>query len=124
MSIIDIPLDSVPHERLREHIQKLREYLSNAPDPNESAPDRNTCVSIAVRWCLDERGIETLGSLLARGGNPNLPSPWANFLSYTLVAKSTVPLEMMIDAGLRLNDIYEPMSPPYGVRSGLPFAED
>jgi hypothetical protein len=108
MSIIDIPLSDVPVESLQTHIQQLKDYLRNALEPNETSVDGSTCVSISLQFCDTEEGIQVLTSLLERGGDPNLPSPIYNFVTFTTVASSVAPLEYMLDAGLRVGDVYEP----------------
>jgi hypothetical protein len=106
MSIIDIPLDSVPFEDLGDHISRLKEYLRNATNPNEVASNGETCVSIALIFFKSEADVAILQSLLARGGNPNLPTPIRNFLRYMNAATTVAPLQYMIDAGLELNRVY------------------
>lgn len=109
MSIIDIPLTDVPFDQLGRHIEDLKEYLRRADDPNEAGSNGQTCVSIAVQFCNTDDGIQILWSLLDRGGDPNRPNPIANFVGYTASATSLKPLEYMIDAGLELNEVYDPI---------------
>jgi hypothetical protein len=59
MSVIDTPLDAVPFEQLPEHIRQ-KEYLRNASDPNETAINGQTCVSIALTFCNNDEGIGIL----------------------------------------------------------------
>jgi ankyrin repeat protein len=120
MNIIDIPLDSVPFDQLGDHIARLKEYLRSADDPNEAAANGSTCISIALLFCNEEEGIDILQSLLARGGNPNLPSPFQNYLACVTAATSLAPLEYLIDAGLELNEVYT-AAPGFLLTEDRPF---
>jgi hypothetical protein len=102
---MDTPLDSVPAEELVEHIKGLREYVRNASDPNETGPNGRTCVSLALSFCGERDGVDILRSLLAKGGDPNRPTAVQNFITYTLVAKTTSPLALLISSGLDVNQI-------------------
>ncbi len=106
MSIIDISLADVPTDQLERHIEQLKEYLRCTDDPNQATDDGQTCISIALRFCNTDEGIQILNSLIQRGGNPNLPSSFQSFLCYTTAATCITPLQIMIDADLELNNVY------------------
>ena len=61
---------------------------------------------MALAFCNDLDGETRIASLIERGADPNLPNALVNFQTYTTVAQRTQPLELLIKAGMRLNDVY------------------
>jgi hypothetical protein len=100
------PIEAVPPEELSEYIEELKVHLRNSNEPNQLVQKNLSWISIAIIFCRDEDGIDLLRSLLAKGGDPNQPSPFSNFFQYTLSADSTEPLVLLISAGLNLNQVY------------------
>lgn len=108
MSILDVKLTDVPFAELEDHVGHVKDYLRRTAQPNAVSATGDTAVSIALRFCNTEDGIQILRSLLDSGGNPNLPNPLRNFLTYTTVATTLVPLRYMSEAGLELNCVFAP----------------
>jgi hypothetical protein len=106
MNAFDTPIASVPHERLMDHMVALKEYLLTAPDPNAANADGQTCLLMALGFCVGEDGERLVASLLERGADPNRPSAMANFSVFMTAAKRVSPLERMIEAGLKLDEVY------------------
>lgn len=106
MSLPELPNEVTSWEQVADYLTRLKSYLLNTNDPNEASANGRTCVAHAIGLCNTEEGIVILKSLLGKGGNPNLPSPFDNFQNYNMVAKSIEPLELLISAGLELNHVY------------------
>ncbi len=129
MSLLDIQFDAIPWDRIAQHVQQLKEYIRVAPNPNEHDSLGQTCLTLALALCNDAEGEDLVCELLRRGADPNMPNALTNFLKYLGAAKRTMPLEGLIEAGLRLNDLYtvDPVHLPKG-RTGkstlLDFATD
>jgi hypothetical protein len=120
MSILDRQLGEVPPEQLREHIIKLKDYLRNVADPNETSINGQTAISIALLFCFEEEEADIIGSLMSKGGNPNIPCPFQNFVRYTLGAKKISILQHMIDGGLQLNNTFT-AEPEFNYLGSQPF---
>ena len=118
MSPLEIQLSSVPPDQLEEHFRRLKDYLRDTMTPNVPGLDGQTCLRLALVFCNDEGGEERIASLLKRGADPNVPNPFVNFQTFMMVAKCTEPLAMLIDAGMRLNEVYtaDPALMPTGRR--------
>jgi hypothetical protein len=102
-----------------DHVAALRQYLLTTPDSNAANVDGQTCLQLALAFCVDEDGERLAASLLERGADPNRPSPLANFSTFMTAAKRVSILERLIEAGLKLNEVFtvEPGLLPNG-RSG------
>jgi hypothetical protein len=120
LSFSFFPFLTVPPEERSEYIEKLKVHLRNTNEPNELVQKNLSLVTLAIILCRDEDGIDILRSLIARGGNPNIPTPFNNFLHYTLGGDSTEPLVLLIDAGLNLNQVY-PAQPDVLLSEERPF---
>jgi hypothetical protein len=106
MNPLDIPLASVPPEQLVDHVRALKAYVRDVADPNATGDSGFTCLRIALSFCNTEDGEHLVTSLLERGADPNRPTAFANFYVFMLTATRITPLEHMIRAGLKLNEVY------------------
>ena len=107
MSPLDVPLETIPPDQVAAHLDRVKEFISTTDQPNAMGADGRTCLFWAFTFCLEPDGEERVAALLKRGANPNLPTALANFVTFMTAAKRTDLLELMLEAGLELNGIYE-----------------
>jgi hypothetical protein len=106
MNPFDTPIASMPADRLVDHVTALKEHLLTTSDPNAANAEGQTCLLMALGFCVGEDGEQVVASLLERGADPNRPSAMANFSTFMTAAKRVAPLERLIGAGMTLNDVY------------------
>jgi hypothetical protein len=106
MNAFDTSITSVPPERLMGHLAALKQHLLATSDPNAVNPEGKTCLLMALGFCVFDDGDGLVTALLERGADPNRPSPIANFSTFMTAAKRVEPLERLIRAGLKLDDVY------------------
>jgi hypothetical protein len=106
MNPLQVPIASVPPEELLDHMAALKAHLIAAPDPNAANVDGQTCLLLALGFCIDEEGERLVTSLLERGADPNRPSAMANFQTFMTAARQVAVLERLIEAGLNVNGVY------------------
>ncbi len=106
MNPFDTPIASIPPERLLDHVVALKEHLFTTSEPNAANADGQTCLLMALGFCVGEDGEQLVASLLERGADPNRPSAMANFSTFMTAAKRVAPLARLIGAGMELNDVY------------------
>src|SRR5262245_6250687 len=117
MSVFDFPTADASPEEIIAEIRRVREYLRNAPDPNETGSDGRTLLLLALTLCASAKAMGELGydlegealvmDLLQRGADPNRPSAWVNFTMALSVSQSLSLMKKLIDSGLSLNEVYE-----------------
>src|SRR6478736_1107727 len=88
-------------------MRRIREYIPNACDPNETAPDGQTLLLYALCFCSTSDGEKLVTDLLDRGADPNKPSAWTILTTLLSVSNSIHLVEKLVEAGLELNHIYE-----------------
>jgi hypothetical protein len=118
MSVFDFPTPGASPDQIVAEMQRAREYLQNAPDPNEVGADGRTLLLLALILCSTGEGEPLVLSLLERGSDPNQPTPWVNFTTLLSVSNSLPLVKKFIESGLRLNEIYGVSYAKGGVTDG------
>lgn len=118
MSVFDYPTPGVSFEELIEQMHRVRAYIREARDPNETGENGRSLLLLAVSLCFDSEGECAVSSLLQRGADPNRPSPWANFTTLLAVSNSLSLVREFIDQGLRLNDTCDVREEPGSLTHG------
>ena len=107
MSIFSFPIPGATTAEISAARQKVHEYVRTAGDPNEAGENGRTLLLMALLTCFEGDGEAIVADLLARGADPNRPSPWATFTTLLTVSESVSLVRLFIESGLRLNDVYE-----------------
>jgi hypothetical protein len=98
-------LEASPNDIVAE-MERVREYIRNAPDPNETEANGRTLLQLALISYVTDEGKSLVADLLERGADPNRPTAWANFTLLLTVSNSLPLVQAFVDRGLRLNDVY------------------
>lgn len=80
--------------------------MRNADDPNEIAADGRSLLNIALTHASTSDGQDIVIGLLHRGAYPNYPLGFLNFSMALSTCHSIALINAMLDAGLRVNDVF------------------
>lgn len=107
MTPLDVSIATIAPDQLEAHVADIKRFICETNEPNAIGADDRMCLSWALAFCYEPNGEERVASLLKRGADPNLPTAWSNFVTFMTAASRTEPLQLMIEAGLDLNAVYE-----------------
>jgi hypothetical protein len=88
MSVFDFPTPDLTSQELYAQKMKVRNYIRDATDPNESGENGRSLLLLSLIGCFEGDGESVVSELLNRGADPNLPSPWTTFVTLLSVSNS------------------------------------